>query len=1079
MLLFLTILLIDKLTAQTYYFQAPGKITVSPFSSLLPVTTVTPTGVTSNNPGSTPVAYNTAFGDQVNQIYQFVDRTQVTTGLLSDYGVAFTDLSMYNGVRTTTNYLSYAEWQAVYLTLYSYRFNDNLQMIHPVLAGDAVDNYTANSNGGSNSLDRLVYAAANPLTHYIVGLHLQYQQFKADAISSNLVYVSNNQIHDTPGRPASPYDTKDAFAFAIHEQRLSGSNHNFLLRNDLFFSNTGKSITSVQIDFGDGSGYRTITFNTPVSVSFSSNGVKNVLFRVTYTDNTAMESQTQVEVTDVQDPSHNPAARYSTNFSSEPFPHTNFPVPLSYQGQYGSALVTVAYGRNNGNVIRKPLIVVEGFDPFQTFSYLDLILSRDFSGLPILSGQSLSDLLESNDYDLIFVDFADGADYIQRNAYLVENIIQWVNSVKQPYNGVRQPNVVIGFSMGGLVGRYALKHMENLSIPHETRLYCSFDSPHQGANVPLSFQTAGAHISNIGLGFGLPDSYYNPQSLTLGKLVPEIGKLAAVTFTPAAKQMVLYRSIFLPGVGLTIDNSTRNSFANEYNQLGYPAQTRNVVIANGSECGADQGYQPYAELLNVDSTFSAPGWATFLSSAFAALGTFTTYPQLSLLSLPATKMDIKGQFIANALPNQTSQRIYKGKLYIKRKILGIININITLSDLSMNSSPSFLPLDNSGGGVYDIDEWAPGVNLPFKIKRFAFIPTFSSLDIGGGTQTITYSDLTRQYSPSSPPAPPKNVRANNFVTGKPFSDSFHHQLFANENHTEITAVNGYWLFQEIQGTAAYSSCLYVCSGNGGSSITGPTIVCSTNTTFTLSNVPAGSTISWSKSSNISYVSGQGTTSYVVTSNGNGSGYITATVTGSCGSLPVPQYNVWVGGYSSSDYPVSGPGSACHNQNVYYNTVTLPNATNYTWSWPTDWTYQSGQGTPYLSLNTGPTSYGGAVTVRVANNCDAGGSPAVQYTSVSSCGGYAALSVYPNPTSDEINVSLDEYDSSGKKTDEVPPDSNFQVALYDKNQRKLALIQANDRLVKIPVKDLPDDTYYLRLWYKEAVLQRQILIKKNQ
>ena len=136
-------------------------------------------------------------------------------------------------------------------------------------------------------------------------------------------------------------------------------------------------------------------------------------------------------------------------------------------------------------------------------------------------------------------------------------------------------------------------------------------------------------------------------------------------------------------------------------------------------------------------------------------------------------MDIKGQFIANALPNQTSQRIYKGKLYIKRKILGIININIILSDLSMNSSPSFLPLDNSVGGVYDIDEWAPGVNLPFKIKRFAFIPTFSSLDIGGGTQAITYSDVTRQYSPSSPPDPPKNVRANNFVTGKPFSDSFH------------------------------------------------------------------------------------------------------------------------------------------------------------------------------------------------------------------------------------------------------------------------------------------------------------------
>jgi len=84
----------NKLAAQTYYYQAPGKVTVSPISSLLPTTTVTPTGVTSNNGGSTPVAYNTAFGDQVNLIYQYIDRSQVNTGLLSDYGIAFTDFSI-------------------------------------------------------------------------------------------------------------------------------------------------------------------------------------------------------------------------------------------------------------------------------------------------------------------------------------------------------------------------------------------------------------------------------------------------------------------------------------------------------------------------------------------------------------------------------------------------------------------------------------------------------------------------------------------------------------------------------------------------------------------------------------------------------------------------------------------------------------------------------------------------------------------------------------------------------------------------------------------------------------------------
>ncbi|HAT64859.1 MAG TPA: hypothetical protein DCS66_09685 [Flavobacteriaceae bacterium] len=42
--------------------------------------------------------------------------------------------------------------------------------------------------------------------------------------------------------------------------------------------------------------------------------------------------------------------------------------------------------------------------------------------------------------------------------------------------------------MGGLIARYGLAYMEANSIPHETRLYISFDSPHRGANIPISLQ---------------------------------------------------------------------------------------------------------------------------------------------------------------------------------------------------------------------------------------------------------------------------------------------------------------------------------------------------------------------------------------------------------------------------------------------------------------------------------------------------------------------------------------------------------------------------------------------------------------
>ena len=40
--------------------------------------------------------------------------------------------------------------------------------------------------------------------------------------------------------------------------------------------------------------------------------------------------------------------------------------------------------------------------------------------------------------------------------------------------------MVIGYSMGGLIARYALAYMEEQGIAHETRLYVSYDAPQKG-----------------------------------------------------------------------------------------------------------------------------------------------------------------------------------------------------------------------------------------------------------------------------------------------------------------------------------------------------------------------------------------------------------------------------------------------------------------------------------------------------------------------------------------------------------------------------------------------------------------------
>ena len=93
-----------------------------------------------------------------------------------------------------------------------------------------------------------------------------------------------------------------------------------------------------------------------------------------------------------------------------------------------------------------------------------------------------------------------------------------------------------------------------------------------------------------------------------------------------------------------------------------------------------------------------------------------------------------------ALPDQESKQIYRGKLFIKKTVLFLINVEEPLIDEeTLNSSSTMLPLDNANGGVFNIETFVP---LPTEFdsyvleREFNFIPAYSSLDIGGGNQTI-------------------------------------------------------------------------------------------------------------------------------------------------------------------------------------------------------------------------------------------------------------------------------------------------------------------------------------------------------
>ena len=83
-------------------------------------------------------------------------------------------------------------------------------------------------------------------------MHLRYNKFRDDAITAGLLTVSNNKLYDVSGK---------------------------------------------KINFNNESGYRTVAWNTETSYSFSTEGIKDVYFRIIYTDNSTYTARTKISVT--------------------------------------------------------------------------------------------------------------------------------------------------------------------------------------------------------------------------------------------------------------------------------------------------------------------------------------------------------------------------------------------------------------------------------------------------------------------------------------------------------------------------------------------------------------------------------------------------------------------------------------------------------------------------------------------------------------------------------------------------------------------------------------------------------------
>ena len=631
--------------------------------------------------------------DRINKLLGGLDLKRVKSGFLLDYGIELADVDGFSGLDkdTATRPADPLVWRSLYATLLTAGCNP---------AAGALPHLDV-ING------RLDSVRADPATRGTVPLLLlygRYDRIREDALEKKLVSIGpDSQLVAVPN--ADPFRSSTLFAASLADATDADGRVAFTFDPAFLVNITTDEVKAVRLDAGDGRAPVTLAPHDTYAAEYDSAGWKTL--RITLLGPNAHALAVGTARLYVRRGAAT-AQRYGTTnsftyefprrFDTRPgYQEPGAPLPRPFAGVAGRAHVTVAYGGTRRLTVsdpqllafRKPLIVVEGFDPhkiltsFQTsdWTYEDFINQARNGAIAaqvFVGNQDLNDKFSTADYDLIFVNFEDATDDIRRNAYVVEEVIRWVNLHKAP--GAER-TVVLGQSMGGLIGRYAVCDLEkiwratgNSQFDPQVRLLVTQDSPHQGANAPLSAQLMVARFSRLAISqLNYVSLFTASRGLFVESVVPYLRDARRLMVQPATQQMLIASALEPP---YSSGGSPYRTFLHgEYRAVvtfgsGVPAPTfQFVALSNGSECGQRQPLGDYGELLRIEaesttwlpffnnvSDLAAQLVATLMSGPTAGTSAFLTSSALGIL--PFTGRNWKSAVVLNALPASGSPTIY-------------------------------------------------------------------------------------------------------------------------------------------------------------------------------------------------------------------------------------------------------------------------------------------------------------------------------------------------------------------------------------------------------------------------------------
>ncbi|MDB5191787.1 MAG: hypothetical protein JWQ96_1350 [Segetibacter sp.] len=866
-------------------------------------------------------------------------------------------------------------------------------------------------------------------------LNFSFNQIDPDA-DTNIVHYPQNYIVN--GQYSFLLNKTVTIAAALADIAYTNNGSiTFNWSNNNSFSNTNKTISYLSIDFGDGSGTHTLYNNNAVTISYQNKGTQFLTITTYYTDNTSSTNIAYLFVDGINFSGGN-QRRIPDRLTDFPVERFESELQTAFQG-YDETVATTGKGdkfiylksSNGGNPVlgaqlTKPIIILDGFDPGNQRQGRDIFNQTLEYNKENNSPKYLGDELTDAGNDLVILDFPvyqigtsqsgipiyrdGGSDYIERNAMVLVKLIKDINQTLIN-NSSQEQITIVGPSMGGLISRYALAYMEQNNIPHNCKLYVSFDAPHLGANIPIGDQ--------LFLGFA---AYTLDDDDAKEKFNGRLNN-------PAAKQMLIVHNQGFSGGNSNIEQQGapgfRDRFKGVLNTIGFPQQIRKVAIANGSINGTLTG-TPGMTVLDFQYTFDKNRFFLGRSGLISRISFTKSYG--------------------------ASSPIFN---YWRRT--GLFQSEEVIRGATFNDVCS---IDAAPGGTYNtqqqIAEGLPpkdeqsGQHLTLKVNNLFpdhnFIPTISALAVITGSNDFCQPLYSR------------NLVCSNET---PFA-TYYGPINKNMEHVTLDNDLVAWFKGELNGitqnpTTDFNSIYPIQLQSGTEPICNPA-------TYTISNLPSGSSIVWSVNDlNIAGVDQSGTVSRV----SNGQIVLTAAVTSTCGSF-IASRNIIVG-VPPQPGVISFP--LIDYRKIQATIQDVPSAISYNW-------YKNNQ------LLT--THHGTFAQFPISRDCDIEYDISVE--AVNGCGtssrshanAYVPCDNFrmsPNPATTSFTVEAVTTDEqTAGKTSRQNANTIHKILLTDKMGTVLKEYKYTaSQKVTISISDLKADLYVVRIFNGKNWVSKQLSV----